>query len=68
MGKHQAQQHPHLRGNRRRRETAGIESLFEEIMAENFPNLMKEKDTQVQKPESPKQDEPKEVHNKTHHN
>ena len=26
----------------------GIKSLFEEIMTENFPNLVKEKDTQVQ--------------------
>ena len=26
----------------------GIESLFEEIMTQNFPNLVKEKDTQVQ--------------------
>ena len=26
----------------------GINNLFEEIMTENLPNLMKEKDTQVQ--------------------
>ena len=26
----------------------GIENLFEEIYTENFPNLVKEKDTQVQ--------------------
>ena len=26
----------------------GIENLFEEIMTKNFPNLVKEKDTQVQ--------------------
>ena len=26
----------------------GIENLFEEIMNKNFPNLEKEKDTQVQ--------------------
>ena len=26
----------------------GIQNLFEEIMTENFPNLVKEKDTQVQ--------------------
>ena len=26
----------------------GIKNLFEEIMTENFPNLMKEKDSQVQ--------------------
>ena len=28
-----------------------MENLFEEIMAENFPNLVKEKDTQVQEAE-----------------
>ena len=27
----------------------GMENLVEEIMTENFPNLVKEKDTQVQK-------------------
>ena len=27
----------------------GIENLFEEITTKNFPNLVKEKDTQVQK-------------------
>ena len=26
----------------------GIENLFEKIMTENFPNLVKEKDTQIQ--------------------
>ena len=26
----------------------GIKNLFEEIMSENFPNLVKEKDTQIQ--------------------
>ena len=30
----------------------GIENLFEEIMTENLPNLVKEKDTQVQKAQS----------------
>ena len=34
-----------------------IENLFEKIATENFPNLVKEIDIQVQ--ESPKQDEPK---------
>ena len=32
----------------------GIENLFEKIMAKNFPNLVKEKDTQVQEAQSPK--------------
>lgn len=44
-----------------------MESLFEEIVAENIPNLMKDKVNQLQE-ESPKQDEPKEAHAKTHHN
>ena len=43
-----------------------IENLFEKIMTENFPNLVKEIDMQVQEAQSPKQDEPKEVHTKIH--
>ena len=46
----------------------GIENLFEEIMTQNFPNLVKEKDTQVQEKQSPKQDGLKDTHTKTHHN
>ena len=46
----------------------GTENLFEEIMAENFPNLAQETDIQVQETQSPKQDEPKETHTKTHYN
>ena len=46
----------------------GIESLFEGIMAETFPTLVKENVTKVHKTESPKQDDPKEAHTKTHHN
>ena len=49
-------------------EEQGIENLFEEVMMENFPNLMREKVTQIQDTESPKQEEPKEAHCKTHHN
>lgn len=42
-------------------------NLFEEIIMENFPNLAKETDVQVQESESPKQEEPNlEVHTKTH--
>ena len=38
----------------------GIESLFEEIMTQNFPNLVKEKDTQVQEAQRvPKKLDPK---------
>ena len=46
----------------------GIKNLFKEIMTENFPNLVKEIDIQVQEAQIPKQDEPKEAHTKTHHN
>ena len=35
-------------------------------MPEIFSNLMKEKDSHVQKVQIPKQDEPKEAHIKTH--
>ena len=43
-------------------------NLFEKIMKENFPNLVKEIDMQVQEAQSPKQDGCKEAHCKTHHN
>ena len=45
-----------------------IENLFEKIMKENFPNLVKDIDIQVQETESPKQVGSKEVHTKTYHN
>ena len=40
-------QHSHHRGTRKKTEQ-GIENLFKEIMTENFPNLVKETDIQVQ--------------------
>ena len=40
---------------------------FEKIMEENFPNLIKEIDTQAQKHRG-SQDGYKEAHSKTHHN
>ena len=40
-------QHLHYRGPRRRREK-GPEKIFEEIIVENFPNMGKERATQVQ--------------------
>ena len=49
-------------------EEQGIENLFEKVMMENFPNLRREKVTQIQEKQSPKQEEPKEAHCKTHHN
>ena len=46
-----------------------IENLFEQIMNENFPNLVKEIDFQeVQETQSPKEFGPKEAHTKAHHN
>ena len=46
-----------------------IENLFENIMKENFPNLVKEIDiTSPGSTESPKQVGPKEDHTKTHYN
>ena len=44
-----------------------IENLFEKIMKENFPNLVKEIDIEVQEAQNPKQDGPKEGHTKAHH-
>ena len=44
-----------------------IKNLFEEIMTEKFPNLVNEKDTQVQETQSPKQVGPKETYPKTYH-
>ena len=44
----------------------GIKNLSEEIMTENFPNLVKENDRQVQ--ENPKQVGPKETYTETYNN
>ena len=41
-------------------EEQGIENLFEKLMTENFPNLMREEATQVQEAESLNQEEPRE--------
>ena len=49
-------------------EEQGIENLFEKVMMENFPNLMREKVIQIQETQSPNQQEPKEAHFKTQHN
>ena len=45
-----------------------LEIYLKKIMKENFSNLMKEIDMQVQKTQSPKQDGHKKAHTKTHHN
>ena len=49
-------------------EEQGIENRFETIMMVKSPNLMREKVKQIQETQSPKQEEPKEAHRKTHHN
>ena len=46
----------------------GYEKSFEEIIVENFPNMEKEIENQVQEVQSPIQDKPKEKHTKTHTN
>ena len=52
-----------------KKEEQEMENLFENIMKENFPNLVKEIDFQeVQEAQSPKQVGPKETHTKAHHN
>ena len=43
-----------------------IGNLFEKIMKENFPNLVKVIDIQLQEAQNPKQDGHKEDHTKTH--
>ena len=42
--------------------------MSEEIMTENFLNLVNKKDTQVQETQSLKQVGPKEAYTETHHN
>ena len=47
-------------GYQKEKREQGIKNLFEEIMIENFCNLVKEKDTQVQKAQRvPKKMNPK---------
>ena len=46
----------------------GPEKIFEEIIVKNFPNMGKERATQVQEAQSPRQDKPKEKHAETHSN
>ena len=49
-------------------EDQGIENLFEKVMMENFLNSMRKSHPNPGNTESPKQEEPKEAHCKTHHN
>ena len=59
--------HIHIIGIPEGEEEQGIENLFEKVMMENFPNLMREKVAQTQETQSPNQEEPKEAHFKIHH-
>ena len=64
MGQFQEIQHSHHRGARRRKEPE-TGNLFEKIMKENFPNLVREIHMQVQKVQSPNYEGYKEAHSKT---
>ena len=46
-------------------EEQGVENLFEKVMMENFPNLMREKLTQIQ--ETQRVPIKRKAHFKTHH-
>ena len=48
-------------------EEQGIENLFEKVLVENFPNLMREKETPGSR-EGPDQEKPKQAHSNRHHN
>ena len=58
-------QHSHYRGPRRRRKK-GPEKIFEEITAENFPNMGKEIVNQVLEAQSRRKDKPEKEHTETH--
>ena len=49
-------------------EAQEIENLFEKIVKENFPSLVKERGTLIQEAQSPEEVGSKEEHTKTHHN
>ena len=42
------------------------EKIFQEVIAENFPNMGKEIVNQIREAESPRKDKPKEEHTKIH--
>lgn len=58
-----------LRGSQKEKREKGTESLFKELMAENFPTLAKEMDIKIQKPKRQrKKKEYKEFHTETYYN
>ena len=68
LGQIQAFQHSHYRVLEGEEKEQEIENLSENLIKENFPNLVKEIDMEFQKARSPKQDGCKEAHSKTYHN
>ena len=60
--------HLNHRGARGEEGEEEIENLFEKIMKENFPNLVKEVDIQVQEAQRVPNKMNLEDHTKTHHN
>ena len=50
------------------KEEKGIENVFEKVMMENFPNLMREKNHRSPQSTEGLNQEHKEAHSKTHHN
>ena len=66
MGQLKEVQHlPHRVPEKEKEQEIG--NLLEKQMKENFPNLMKGIDMQLQEAQSPKQDGCKEAHSKTYH-
>lgn len=55
-------------GNSRRREQKGAENIFEEIMAEDFPNFMKNVNLNFQEANWPPSRINSETHTETHQN
>ena len=53
LGQHEKHQHSHYRDPKRRREKKRPEKIFEEIIAENFPNIGKETFTKALESWSP---------------
>ena len=58
----------HIVGKTKGEEEQNIENLFEEVMVENFLNLMRKRYTNTWNTEGPNQEEPKEAHSNTYHN
>ena len=52
----------------KKKENKKLKTYLKKKMTENFSNLVKEIDMQAGESQSPKRDEHKEAHSKTHHN